>query len=250
MSISDSLSDYYGDDWKNIVVSGELGRLKEIIQSAKKDIDERVKEFLEIRKQALSEGSRTFIYRDREYKITKNVKDNYINYQRTKGLEQRKSLYAYRYAEANSWIYKTLLEKKKLSLFSECNRLVMIGCGLYPYSMFDIFKKYKHITQIGLEINQTRYKVAKSLVSSSPAKNNIKIIHMDGNDFDYSKLSDEDLIFISCDVDSNSIVKKVLETSKAHVFICAPYHKEWMKDSIKKDKLVFDQEDGITSLHT
>ena len=50
MSISDSLSDYYGDDWKNIVVSGELGRLKEIIQSAKKDIDERVKEFLKIRK--------------------------------------------------------------------------------------------------------------------------------------------------------------------------------------------------------
>ena len=73
---------------------------------------------------------------------------------------------------------------------------------------------------------------------------------MDGNLFDYSRLEDEDLIFISCDVESNSIVKKVLETSKAHVFICAPYNKEWMKHSIKKSNLVYDKQGRIISLHT
>ena len=93
---------------------------------------------------------------------------------------------------------------------------------MYPYSMYDIHKKFKHILQLGLEIDETRYKLSKSLVENSPAKDSIKILHMDGNLFDYSRLEDEDLIFISCDVESNSIVKKVLETSKAHVFyLCA-----------------------------
>ena len=250
MDVSDGLKDFYGDSWRDLVAQGELGRLRFILKQAEKDIEEDISEFMRLRKNSLENDKKTFIYRDKEYKITKSVKDKFIKRQRTILLEKRKSLYSYRYAEPNSWIYKTLLEKKRIPLFRSCKRLVMVGSGMYPYSMYDIHKKFKHILQLGLEIDETRYKLSKSLVENSPAKDSIKILHMDGNLFDYSRLEDEDLIFISCDVDSNSIVKKVLETSKAHIFVCAPYNKEWMKDSIKKSNLVYDKQGRIISLHT
>jgi hypothetical protein len=28
------------------------------------------------------------------------------------------------------------------------------GCGLYPYSMFDLHRQYSHIKQVGLEIDK------------------------------------------------------------------------------------------------
>lgn len=248
MNLSKSLSDFYDDSWKNVVVSGELGRLTDVTNHAKKDIDERIEGFLSERKIALEKNERTFTYRDRTYKITKNVKDNYINYQKTKGFEQRKGIYAYRLAEPNSWIFKTLLEKKKKNLFQKCNRLVMVGCGIYPYSMYDIHKKYKHIKQLGIEIDEKRASVARSLVKNCPAKDSIAILTMDGNNFDYSKLNDDDLIFISCDVNSENIVKKIVETSKAHFFICAPYNKAWLKEVIYNSKIVLNDEGNITSI--
>ncbi len=248
MSLSKSLSDFYDDSWKNLVASGELGRLRDVADHAAKDVEDSKKQFLAVRKAALEKGHKTFRYKDKEYKITKNVKDSVLKYHDTKMLEQRKGLYSYRLAEPNSWIFKTLLEKKKKKLFESCKKLVMVGCGIYPYSMYDIHKKYKHIKQLGIEIDPRRSAVAKSLVSNSPAKNEIAIVTMDGNDFDYSNLSDDDLIFISCDVDSEGIIKKVIETSKAHFFVCAPYDKAWLKEIIYKSKFVMSEEGSITSI--
>lgn len=248
MDVSKGLKDFYGDNWRDLIAQGELGRLRIILRQAEKDIEEDIAEFMRLRKEALDSDLRTFIYKEKEYKITKNVKDNFIKRHRTVLLEKKKSLYSYRYAEPNSWIYKTLLEKKRIPLFRTCKRLVMVGSGMYPYSMYDIHKKFKHILQLGLEIDETRYKLSKSLVEKSPAKDSIKIMHMDGNDFDYSRLGDEDLVFVSCDVDSNSIFNKVLETSKAHIFVCAPYNKEWMKDSIRKSNLIYSKDGRIISL--
>ena len=101
---------------------------------------------------------------------------------------------------------------------------------------------------LGIEIEDSRYSASKQLVEGGPARDRIKILKLDGIDFDYSKLEDDDLVFISCDVDSDGIFKKVLETSKAHVYICAPYNREWMKDSIKKSNLIYDKEGRIISL--
>ena len=117
----------------------------------------------------------------------KQPKRIFIRYH-TKKVLKRRALYAYRFAEQNSWVYKTLLEKKKTKQFRECKRLILVGSGIYPYSLFDIHKKYKHIKMIGIEIDKDRYIASKQLVENSPAKDRIIIVNQDGNDFDYSKL--------------------------------------------------------------
>ena len=241
------LKNYYGLDWQNLVASGELGRLKAIFLNAKKDNEEFINDFYTNKKDAISLGKTSFVYKDKEYDLSEETEKKFLRYHSKKGLERRKALYAYRHAEQNSWIYKTLLEKKKLPLFKKCSKLLLVGSGLYPYSLFDIHKKFKHIKMLGIEIEESRYSASKQLVEGGPARDKIKILKLDGIDFDYSRLEDDDLVFISCDVDSDDIYKKVLETSKAHVYICAPYNRQWMKDSIKKSNLIYDKDGRIIS---
>ena len=57
---------------------------------------------------------------------------------------------------------------------------------------------------------------------------------MDALNFDYSWLGMDDLIFISVDVDHENITKKILETSKAQLYMCAPYEKTWIRSMIQR----------------
>ena len=137
---------------------------------------------------------------------------------------------AYTEAENNAWIVKTLVDRKQRFKFKTCKSIVLVGSGLYPYSMFDLYKQYPHIKQIGLEIDKKRAAVARKLIKVSPAKDTIKIITIDGIDFDYSWMTQEDFVFISVDVNGEHIFKKVLETSKAQPLVCAPYRNSWIKN--------------------
>lgn len=140
---------------------------------------------------------------------------------------------AYEQAENNAWIVRTLADKKQRYKFKSCKNLIMIGSGMYPYSMFDVYKKYPSIKQIGLEIDEKRAFISKKLIEASPAKESIKIIPIDAYDFDYSWLGIDDLIFISVDVDNKRIIDKIIKTSKAHIYICAPYEKTWLVNLIR-----------------
>jgi len=140
---------------------------------------------------------------------------------------------AYEQAENNAWILKTLIDKKQRYRFKECKNLVMVGSGMYPYSMFDVYKKYPNIKQIGLEIDEKRALISRLLIKACPAKDAIKIETVDALNYDYSWLGMDDLIFISVDVDHKEIIKKIIETSKAHVNICAPYDKTWLANLIR-----------------
>jgi len=128
----------------------------------------------------------------------------------------------YTEAEHNAWIIKTLVDKKQRYKFNECKNLVLVGSGIYPYSMFDVHKQYPHIMQVGIEIIESRVKISQQLVKNSPAKDNIVIVHGDAATYDYSWLSDEDFVFISVDVEGEEIFNKVLKTSKAQPLVCAP----------------------------
>ncbi len=141
---------------------------------------------------------------------------------------------AYEKAERNAWIIKTLRDKKQRYKFDSCKNLVMIGSGIYPYSMFDVHKQYPNIRQVGLEIIKKRADLSKKLVDASPANNKIKILCMDALDFDYTWLGMDDLIFISVDVEHDKITQKILETSKAQLYMCAPYEKTWIKSMIQE----------------
>ena len=141
---------------------------------------------------------------------------------------------AYEKAERNAWIVKTLRDKKQRYKFETCNNLVMIGSGIYPYSMFDVHKQYPHIRQLGLEIVESRVKLSRKLVEASPAKDDMKILHVDAIDFDYSWMGMDDLIFISVDVEHEQITKKILETSKAQLYMCAPYEKTWIRSMVQR----------------
>lgn len=140
---------------------------------------------------------------------------------------------AYENAEKNAWIIKTLMDKKQRYRFKDCKNLVLVGSGMYPYSMFDVHKQYPHINQIGIEIDPQRALVSKRLIEVSPAKNSIKVEVMDALDYDYSWLGQDDLIFVSVDVDHKKIINKAIQTSKAHINICAPYDKTWLVNLVK-----------------
>jgi len=136
----------------------------------------------------------------------------------------------YTEAEHNAWIIKTLVDKKQRYKFNECKNLVLVGSGIYPYSMFDVHKQYPHIMQVGIEIIESRVKISQQLVKNSPAKNNIVIVHGDAATYDYSWLSDEDFVFISVDVEGEKIFNKVIKTSKAQPLVCAPYKYTWLQN--------------------
>tara|TARA_Y100001972_G_scaffold10256_1_gene11203 strand:- start:65 stop:619 length:555 start_codon:yes stop_codon:yes gene_type:complete len=138
----------------------------------------------------------------------------------------------YELAEKNAWIIRTLRDKKQRYRFNSCKNLVLIGSGMYPYSMFDVHKQYPNINQVGIEIDKNRCLISKKLIAASPCKDAIKIVNMDAIDYDYSWLGIDDLIFISVDVESKEMIKKIIKTSKAQVNICAPYDKTWLRNLI------------------
>lgn len=150
-------------------------------------------------------------------------------YIREGGLEE-----PYKKAERNAWIVRTLRDKKERYKFETCRFSVLVGSGIYPYSMFDLHKQYPKIKQIGIEIDPKKAQVSRLLIKNSPAKNSIKIESMDAEDYDYSWMGVDDFVFISVDVSHSKIVEKIIETSKAHVYICAPYDKSWLVNSIKR----------------
>ena len=135
-------------------------------------------------------------------------------------------------AEKNAWIIRTLRDKKQRYKFTTCENLILIGSGMYPYSMFDVHRQYPKIKQIGIEIDKNRCVISRKLIAASPCKDAIKIVNVDGLDYDYSWLGIDDLIFISVDVESKSMIEKIIKTSKAQVNICAPYDKTWLRNLI------------------
>jgi hypothetical protein len=232
--------------WKDLVSRGEILSLQLLAKEAKDDLEKRIAAFLVARKKTIKLGNDTFEFRDKTYSTDTETRDKAMySWSNAKNVSKRRALLAYRKAETNAWIYKTLLDKKRTSLFKKCKNLVLIGAGMYPYSMFDIQKKYKHIQQVGIEIDKKRSSIGKDLVEKSPAKEHIQIVTCDGNDYDYNYLLEDDLVFISCDVDNKKMMTTIMETCKAHIFICAPYEKTWLRALLVSNKIT--KKDGITS---
>ena len=232
--------------WKDIVIKGEMLNIKLLTEEAKKDLQKRIADFLVIRKKSIELGLSTFEFREKEYSTNEETRDRAMNsWASNKNINKHRALLAYRKAETNAWIYKTLLDKKKTAMFKTCKKLALIGSGIYPYSMFDIHKKYKHIQQIGIEIDSSRAAIGRDLVVKSPAKNHIEIITCDGCDYNYSDLGEDDLVFVSCDVDNKKVMNRIIQTCKAHIFICAPYEKTWLRALVQNVKIA--KNSGITS---
>ena len=73
-----------------------------------------------------------------------------------------------------------------------------------------------------------RAQLAEILIKHSPAKDTITVVNQNGLDYDYSWLDIDDLVFVSVDVEvEKKIQEKVIMTSKASAFLCAPYHTSW-----------------------
>lgn len=141
------------------------------------------------------------------------------------------SLLAYRHSPSDGVIYLTLKEKKMLSLFQECNKIIYIGCGYYPFSLFNLHKKYKHLELIGVERDKIAFLSSFQLVNNSPAKNNLKIKHCDGIDFDFNSLDDKDLVFIAPEIDHKNITNRIISQSLVKFFKCSmSYDKGWFAE--------------------
>ena len=141
------------------------------------------------------------------------------------------SLLAYRHSPSDGVIYLTLKEKKMLSLFQECNKIIYIGCGYYPFSLFNLHKKYKHLELIGIERDKKAFLSSFQLAKNSPAKNNLQIVHCDGINFDFKSLDDKDLVFIAPEIDHKNITNKIISQSLVKFFKCSmSYDTEWFTE--------------------
>tara|TARA_R110001592_G_scaffold54396_10_gene166476 strand:- start:677 stop:1246 length:570 start_codon:yes stop_codon:yes gene_type:complete len=135
---------------------------------------------------------------------------------------------AYEKAALNKYVVMTLRDKKMRYMFPKASNVVLIGSGMYPYSLFDLHKQYPHIKSVGVEIDKKRALVSRVLVEKSPAKDMITIENCNGLNYDFSWLGIDDLVFVSVDVEiEKKIQKKVILESKASPFLCAPYHTAW-----------------------
>lgn len=163
-------------------------------------------------------------------KIT-NWKENIANGEFKKVLDARimndlPSLYKVKFSQ--SWIYKTILDNKNKSKLKNCENIALIGCGLYPYSLFDMYRRFPNINYHGIEISQKRAKLAKIITRETPAKEKLKIYCCAGEDFDYSFMSDEDMVFISVDVNEKKVYEQIIKTSGAQIYSCAPYKSSYV----------------------
>ena len=68
---------------------------------------------------------------------------------------------AYTDAKRNQYIVQTLVDKKMRYKFLATEHVVLIGCGMYPYSLFDLHKQYPDIKSIGIEVDNNRALIAK-----------------------------------------------------------------------------------------
>lgn len=131
-----------------------------------------------------------------------------------------------------NWIVETLKLEKKMKKFKECNTLIMVGSGMYPYSMLDTYRRFPHIKQVGLDKDDRCVLISKELIKRCNLENNIQIFNTDSTDYDYSNLLDEDLVFLSCDIDNiDETYNKVLQTSRAQPYVCAPGKLAWLVNS-------------------
>ena len=128
----------------------------------------------------------------------------------------------------NSWIYKTILDKKIKKNLDSCKNIILVGSGLYPYSLFDMHRRFPNINYHGIEISEKRAKLAKIITAETPAKDGLKIYCCAGEEFDYSFMSDEDMIFISVDVNETKIYEQIIKTSRAQIYSCAPYKSSYV----------------------
>ena len=174
----------------------------------------------------------------------KKLKEEKINWQ--KGIENNEWIWlkyfkeqkdfslGFKLCEKNAWIARTLAVRKKRYKFRECKTLILVGSGIYPYSLFDIYKQYPNINLIGLDYDKRCVKISNLLIKAANIEDRIKIFCMDGCNFNYSKLEHEDLVFLSVDIESRAeIYNKVIKTSKASVYVCEP-HNKWLVNMIKK----------------
>lgn len=143
------------------------------------------------------------------------------------------NLYKYIYARY-SWIYKTIIDKNLKKNLKKADKILLIGSGMYPYSLIDMYKRFPDKKYFGIEILPACAELSRKILENTPAKDSIKIFTDDGAKFNYDEFSEDDMIFISCDVDTKDVVAQIIKTSGAQFWVCAPYEKIWIKNLLSK----------------
>ena len=118
--------------------------------------------------------------------------------------------------------------------FKDAENIVLVGSGMYPYSLIDMYKRFPEKKYHGIEISSSFNKLANKILDKTPAKNKLNLITADAFKYDYSQFSEDDMIFISCDVDTAKAINQITKTSEARFWICAPYEKVWMFNLLSK----------------
>lgn len=130
--------------------------------------------------------------------------------------------------EDHGWIHITLRDNKLNYKVKEARYIVLVGCGSYPYSLFDMARKYSYRSDlffIGIDYDEKCYKICQAL-KKKHGLNNFLFMKGEGKNLDYSKLNHTDMVFLSADInDIEDTYWSIVRGSPAQVFICKPHKK-------------------------
>jgi hypothetical protein len=98
--------------------------------------------------------------------------------------------------------------------FSSCKKIVMVGCGAFPATLFWIYDHYPGMEYIGIDIDSTSIALASSVSKILNLKKFIlKLIN--GSEYNYSNV---DFVYIANQVTpKNEVLRRVMETSNGKI---------------------------------
>ena len=131
------------------------------------------------------------------------------------------NLYRFIYVR-HSWIYKTILDHKLKTKLEVAKKILLVGSGMYPYSLLDMYKRFPDKSYYGLEISESFCKLARKIIDKTPT--NVQIINADAFEFDYGNFEIDDMIFISCDVESEKTIEQIGSALHMKKFGCLIYY--------------------------
>lgn len=127
--------------------------------------------------------------------------------------------------EEHGWIHITLRDNKLNYRVKEARSIVLVGCGSYPYSLFDMRQKYPDKMYIGVDYDIKCIKMCYAICNKYKI-NDMNFIHGEGKKLDYSKLTHSDMVFLSADIDDmEDTYWHIIKDTPAQVFICKPHTK-------------------------
>jgi len=130
------------------------------------------------------------------------------------------------YRECDGWLLRTLYSKGiKEAQIKNANYIVVVGSGFVPYSILNCHRYFPKVKYIGIDNDEKAVTISKRIIDQIKLEN-IEIYNAYSMTYDYSFLTQEDIVFISNDITEPEILyERIIMQSPCQVYYYLPYKK-------------------------